>query len=205
MLAGHPFDTVKVYLQNNRKKAIPGLYRGCVYPVATDAVYCGFVIPFYTRSREQRPYTPPVCTGFLSGVLVSPIVFALDTFKVLRQTGQRVRGDLAIALLRGRGKRATVCREALALSIYMPLYDELSGARWKMDAYNAGAVTGLLSWTLTYPIDVVRNRQMAQGIGFNTAVSQGCLWSGYSVCALRAIIVNAVLFQTREWVLNGLS
>ena len=39
---------------------------------------------------------------------------------------------------------------------------------------------------------------MAQNIGIQSAISQGHLWKGYSVCAIRAILVNAAIFYTYE-------
>ena len=57
----------------------------------------------------------------------------------------------------------------------------------------------LVNWTLTYPIDVIRNRQMAQNIPYKKAIEQGNLWKGFSTCATRAIIVNSSSFYVYEF------
>ena len=62
----------------------------------------------------------------------------------------------------------------------------------------SGGLAGLLNWTTTYPIDVIRSRQIAQQISIKQAIKMGNLWKGYSVCALRAVIVNAANFWVYE-------
>ena len=62
----------------------------------------------------------------------------------------------------------------------------------------SGGIAGLLNWTFTYPIDVIRTRQMANNISIKKAINQGNLWKGYSACAMRAIIVNSASFYVYE-------
>ena len=64
----------------------------------------------------------------------------------------------------------------------------------------AGALAGLANWTMTYPFDIVKSRQIAQGLTIKEAINIGNLWKGYPVCATRAVIVNAVNFWTYETV-----
>jgi len=66
----------------------------------------------------------------------------------------------------------------------------------------SGGVAGLANWTLTYPIEVVKNRQLAQNISIRQALSQKNLLKGYPICATRATLVNAVNFWTYETVKN---
>ena len=90
----------------------------------------------------------------------------------------------------------TTMRESLAFASYFGSYDWLKTQQ--VPVLIAGGLAGLLNWTVTYPIDVIKSRQMAQNIGIREAYSQGQLWKGYSVCALRAILVNAAIFYTYE-------
>ena len=53
---------------------------------------------------------------------------------------------------------------------------------------------------ITYPIEVIKNRQMAQNIGLKDAINIGNIWKGYPICALRAVIVNSMNFWTYETV-----
>ena len=66
----------------------------------------------------------------------------------------------------------------------------------------AGALAGLANWTMTYPFDIVKSRQIAQDVSIKDAIKMGKLWKGYPVCATRAVIVNAVNFWTYETVKN---
>ena len=62
----------------------------------------------------------------------------------------------------------------------------------------AGACAGLINWTFTYPIDVIKNRQISQNCSIIVALKQKNLWKGYTFCAIRSIIVNAAVFTTYE-------
>ena len=62
----------------------------------------------------------------------------------------------------------------------------------------SGGIAGLCNWTATYPLDVIRNREIAQNINFREAMKMGGLWKGYSFCALRAVKVNAIGFFVYE-------
>ena len=68
----------------------------------------------------------------------------------------------------------------------------------KLSPLISGGIAGLLNWTFTYPIDVIRTRQMANNISIKKAINQGNLWKGYSACAMRAIIVNSASFYVYE-------
>ena len=62
----------------------------------------------------------------------------------------------------------------------------------------SGAMSGITNWTLTYPLDVIRNRQIAYNISMKEAFNQGSLWGGYRLCIIRAIFTNASVFYTYE-------
>jgi hypothetical protein len=79
---------------------------------------------------------------------------------------------------------------------YFGSYDYLRGQN--LSPFTAGAAAGLLNWTLTYPIDVVRSRQIAQGVSMRDAIGLGHLWKGYTACAVRAVLVNGVSFWVYE-------
>ena len=74
--------------------------------------------------------------------------------------------------------------------IYFSTYNYLRNK--EINILTSGGIAGLTNWTLTYPIDVIRNRVYAQKINMRDAYSQGNMWKGYSLCASRAVIVNAV-------------
>ena len=64
-------------------------------------------------------------------------------------------------------------------------------------------INGHYMWTITYPIDVIMSRQIAQNISITTALQQKNLWKGYKVCIQRAVIVNAINFKIYDTLMNG--
>ena len=193
---GHPFDTAKVFIQNNKNWRVlkpRDFYRGYRYPLISDIIYNCTAFPVYKRSQK---YTHSrFFSGFLAGVCISPMVFLFDTGKILRQTGQ----DVSLTkILKRQGKLATLCRESLAMTFYFSTYDYLKDKNYHPMLAGAGA--GITNWTASYPIDVIRGRQIAQNISLFDAYKQKNLWKGYSLCATRALLVNAGIFYTYDTV-----
>lgn len=198
---GHPFDTAKVFIQNNKNWRVlkpRDYYRGYRYPLVSDIIYNCTAFPVYKRSQK---YTDSrFLSGFLAGTAISPMVFLFDTGKILRQTGQNV--SLAKILYRN-GKLATFYRESLAMTFYFSTYDFLKEKDYHPMLAGAGA--GITNWTISYPVDVIRGRQIAQNITLREAFNMGNLWRGYSLCATRALLVNAGIFYTYDTVYNILN
>ena len=104
--------------------------------------------------------------------IVSPIVFFFDIGKIKEQTNQKLKLE---HLYKTRGLLATTLRESLAISLYFCPYFTCK-EKYNLDSFIAGGVAGITNWTLTYPIDVVRTRQIAQNISISDAIKQGKLW-----------------------------
>ena len=195
-LIGHPFDTVKVLIQNKRRwfgLPLKNYYRGWRFPLASGTIFNCTVFPIYERTL---PYThSSILSGSIAGMIVAPAVFFFEIGKIRRQTKQ----PLSLrTYLPSMGFRSTLTRETLAMSTYFGVYDYCR--REGYPALVSGGLAGLANWTSTYPIDVVKCRQIAQNITVREALRQKNLWKGYPVCALRAIVVNAVNFWVYETV-----
>ena len=194
---GHTFDTVKVLIQNN--KTWRGLkpidyYRGWKFPMTTSVLFNCTVFPVYERTIEYT--NSRILSGALAGLAVTPIVFCSEVGKIRQQTKQPISLQ---SFTKSHGRISTMARETLAMSSYFGMYkyarDDLI-----LNPIIAGGLAGWANWTLTYPFDMVKSRQIAQGLTIPQAIKQGNLWRGYPVCALRAVIVNAVNFWTYETV-----
>ena len=202
-LIGHPFDTLKVNFQNNPRTTFHSfqfrdLWRGLMYPM-------GFSILTNAVAFSSSSFLSQLCnhnhyvSGFLSGILVSPIVHFQDIGKINRQLGQPITLRSFQTL---RGIHVSVLRESTALSIYFGSYYSLREQGY--NPYISGGFSGWLNWTLTYPIDVIRGRVYGQCVSMKHAFQQGQLWRGYTLCATRAILVNSVGFAVYESVLEQL-
>ena len=198
---GHPFDTAKVLVQN--KKPWLGLpfchyYRGWKFPLFCSSIFNCTVFPMYDYSIK---YTNNFwLSGTLSGIIVSPMIFALDTFKIKKQINKPISLDLLKPM---HGIWSTIGRETLAMTVHFGVYNTL-----KYEGYSpmvSGGTAGLMNWTITYPIDVVRARQIAQHISIKDAINMGNLWKGFPICATRAILVNSCTFSAYEKVKKILS
>ena len=192
---GHPFDTAKVLIQNKKPwlgLPISSYYRGWRFPLFSAALFNCTVFPIYERTIDYTKNS--FASGFLAGTAVSPIVYLSDVGKIKQQTLQNIRLN---DFWRTYGKWATFHRETIAMSVYFGTYFDLRND-YGFHPLAAGAAAGLTNWTITYPLDSIRSRQIAQNISMKTAIKQGHLWKGYPVCAFRAMIVNAANFFVYE-------
>lgn len=184
---GHPLDTVKTLLQNGQ--SFRGLrplayYRGVAFPTVASLVFNGTAFPIFGKMHSK---TNAYVAGAVAGLAIAPIDYAFDVGKIRRQT-------LATTALHFRGMALSCSRTIVAMSVYFGVYFDLT------DQYGplvAGAAAGLANWTVTYPLDLVSTRQIAQNLRIRDAVS-GNLFKGYLPCAVRAVLVNSVTFYVYE-------
>ena len=193
---GHPFDTTKILMQNNRKwfgLPLRNYYRGWRFPLCSAIILNCITFPTVERTK---PYTQnSFLSGCIAGIAITPIVFCFDVGKIRQQTKQPITIK---TILNARGRYSTFARESLASSVYFGSYFTCRDYGWH--PLLAGGMAGLCNWTLTYPIDVIKSRQMAQNLTIKQALNIGNLWRGFSVCATRACIVNAIDFWVYETV-----
>ncbi len=195
---GHPFDTSLTLIQNKRKwwgLPIKNYYRGWRFPMTSSIAFNATVFPVVERTQR---YTGSVfLSGLLAGVCVAPFMYCFEYGKIKQQTGQRVTIN---GLLNNSGRIAMLSREMVAMSSYFGMYNYMRDNNYHV--LLSGGMAGLANWTLTYPIEVVKNRQLAQNISIRQALSQRAIWKGYPICATRAVLVNAANFWTYETVKN---
>jgi hypothetical protein len=198
---GHPMDTCLTLIQNKKQwknLKIKDYYRGYKYPLCSSIIFNCTVFPIYNRTID---YTKSgALSGLIGGICVSPMVFLSDVGKVRRQTKQEIKPR---DFLYSKGKLAIFTRECVAMTSYIGSYDYCK--QQGLHPLLGGAIAGLTNWTLTYPIDVVKSRQIAQNISIKHAIKMGNLWKGYPICAFRAIIVNATNFYVYESLMKYLN
>ena len=191
---GHPFDTTKILMQNNRKwfgLPLRNYYRGWRFPLCSAVILNSITFPTVERTK---PYTKnSFLSGCIAGIVITPIVFCFDIGKIKQQTKQPITIK---TILNARGRYSTFARESLASSIYFGSYFTCRDYGWH--PLLAGGTAGLCNWTFTYPIDVIKSRQIAQNLTIKQALNMGNLWRGYPICATRGIIVNAIDFWVYE-------
>ena len=193
-VVGHPFDTLKVLYQNKstiNNITIRNLYRGWKFPMFSASLFNCTVFPVYERSYK---YTKNhYVSGGLAGLVASPTIYSLDVGKIKKQVHQPLQLK---DFYKTKGLVTTIARDIPAMSFFFGMYNTCKNAG--MDPIVAGGIAGFFRWTSIYPIDVIRTRQMARNISIRQALKERNLWKGYSVCAARSVIVNAVNFKVYE-------
>ena len=84
---GHPFDTIKVRIQN-KKLHFSRLYAGWQYPLVSSVLVNGMLFPTYEHFNNKLN---AFWSGFISGAIVTPVVFVFDTYKINRQMYNKPR------------------------------------------------------------------------------------------------------------------
>lgn len=199
-LLGHPLDTIKVRYQNG--VSLKGLkpmhyYRGITYPLISSSIINSIIFGVYHNTIDKT--NNKIVSGALSGAAAAPLVYLFDVYKTKRQMGYNVNIK---TFLNSRGFPVAFSRETVAFSSYFISYDYFKEQGLGIGL--SGSLAGALNWTLTYPLDVIRNRQMSNDINYIEAYRQGNLWKGFNVCLARALLVNSVGFYLYEKVYNTL-
>lgn len=214
-IVGHPFDTIKVIYQNKTSmnnvciKNPFGLYRGIKYPIFASFLANLSLFPLYEQiknkmkvenniiyNKNNNSYWPSFIGGTIGGLLSTPIVFITDLAKIKKQMNGNIKINY-INLIKKRGGPITLYREGIAYGFYFYTYDKLN-YQYNWDSFWAGGIAGCVTWTVTYPIDVLKTQQMTlnnsliQCVRLNTKMSD--YWRGYIPCILRSFIVNGVSF-----------
>jgi solute carrier family 25 (mitochondrial carnitine/acylcarnitine transporter), member 20/29 len=186
---GHPLDTLKVLIQTNVPvhKTPLHFYKGVSFPLTFNVISTG--IAFEINSHVHSYTGSQFGSGFVTGVLLTPIVFYFDLGKIHKQLYPR--DSLSwMHFVSVNGLTATMMRESIATSTYMGIFFSLE-ENW--GPFVSGGIAGLASWTSTYPLDVIKTRQMKnKNLSMYDGFRLGTLWKGFGVCAIRAIVVNSV-------------
>ena len=66
------------------------------------------------------------------------------------------------------------------MTVYFGTYDYFKSKNYH--PLLSGALAGLSNWTLTYPIDVIKSRQIAQNLSIREAIRYGNVWKGIHIC-----------------------
>lgn len=197
-MIGLPLDSIKIWKQTGKPilyKNILRYYHGFSYTM-TSQVICNSSM-FYILNKADKMINNKYISGFATGVIITPLVFSFDVAKVLNQISNTPLKIRLNDIIKSKGKLTTLSRESLALNIYFGIYYDLKNQG--ISNFNAGGFAGMCNWFITYPLDIIRNRQIAYQINFKKAYYMGNLTNGLFTCLLRAYIVNAVGFQTYEY------
>jgi solute carrier family 25 carnitine/acylcarnitine transporter 20/29 len=209
-IIGHPFDTIKTLRQNKISTSVRNIsviqsFNGVGVSLiqCPPSVFISFVMNdyFYKYSNNS------ILSGMLSGLLCSIMLCPTQYIKVRQQTEKiqnkniTITNSLKYVLHSYKTLHSVLLREIPAMGIYFSTYKYLKDK--DIPIFIAGASTGILTWTITYPLDTIKSRlQSGACTTLNQSYRQGKLYYGLNYCLMRALVVNGVTFTTYEHVHN---
>ena len=198
VIIGHPLDTIKTCTQNNinwKHFTFKDYYRGSKFQLPHAMIKNGTIFPAYFFAKK---YTDSdFVAGAFAGLSTSPSQYIFDTIKIKKQTYQPFKLS---TLVHNKGKIAVLNREIFAMSIYFKTY-----SYFKEKEYHpiiGGGTSGFTSWLITYPLDVIRSRQISQNIKMSEAIKMGTLYKGILPCLYRSVLVNSAIWYVVEKIGN---
>lgn len=182
---GHPFDTIKVNLQSNKKIKINNLYNGLKYPLISNSLLVGLQFELYYKFNA-------ITAGFLTSFIIIPF----DYYKINLQNNNKFSN--LNYFLRNSVKvfPVTFLRESIALYFYFHSYEYLHKEK-KYNPLLSGGIAGASSWLTTYHLDTIKSR-MQNGLSFNESIKLENFWKGINITLIRGLIINGIGFYIAE-------
>ncbi|KAJ6649809.1 Mitochondrial basic amino acids transporter [Pseudolycoriella hygida] len=220
------------------KDSIGGLYRGISSPMGGVALVNAIIFGVYGNMQRHSSDPNSIKSHFLAGsaaglaqsVVCSPMELVKTRLQLQSQMMQhkQFRGALHCFShifktegFRGvfRGISITALRDLPGFSSYFVSYELLLKASpnpGNLYLFTAGGIAGVISWILSAPIDVIKSRLQADGMGEKQQYTgiRDCLKQSYKeeglafltrgMCStlLRAFFINAACFFVVSWTLK---
>jgi len=214
ILVGYPLDTMKVLKQNNIKINMKNSlnYNGVKYPLQLSIISNSIVFGIsntlnkynnyqYSTNKKINNNINMFINGYVAGIVSSPFVYIYDIKKTNVQTNNNNKLKDFMIKSKFNGLFMTIMRESIGFGTYFCVYDLLKN-EYKYNTEISGGLAGVTNWTITYAIDVIKNRQLSNNISIIEAYKMKNMFSGYKYCLLRAFIVNSFIFSVYEKINN---
>ena len=199
VIIGHPLDTIKTCTQNNinwKNFKIRDFYKGSTFQLPHAMIKNGTIFPayFYAKKHIESDFI----SGSFAGIVASPSQYIFDTIKIKKQTDKKIKLN---TFIKNKGKFAVVNREFFAMGIYFKTYNYFKEKNYH--PMISGGMSGFNTWLFTYPLDVIKSRQISQNIKMKDAIKMGNLYKGIVPCLSRSIIVNSLVWYIVEKIRNS--
>ena len=195
-IIGHPFDTAKTLIQNHhslRNLKFKQYYRGFLPPFLSSITLNIILFPSYEAINNINNHCYWL-SGAISGAIITPFVYSLENIKIMKQLKLPITYDI---IYRRQGLGTTFSRETMAFSIYFSTYEYAKSIG--IPAFIGGAASGITNWLVTYPLDVIKTRQIAENQSFSKAWNRGKLYKGIGIVLVRGMIVNSAVFGVYDY------
>jgi solute carrier family 25 carnitine/acylcarnitine transporter 20/29 len=198
VLTGHPLDTVKTRIQNNKPlPSLSNLYNGCRYPLIANSIVISLEFGVFQSARNHG-YSITT-SGIFAGIATSFVMAPVDRFKIKRQMSYITN----IYTNPFKGLQYVLAREVPATAIYFNSYYYY---KEKTPIMIAGGLAGMTTWSIVYPLDVIKTRMQSDLYEtLNDAFIIKGIYKGIVPCLIRSVFVNSVSFYTYECIINLLN
>lgn len=220
------------------KDSVAGLYRGISSPMGGVALVNAIVFGVYGNIQRRSADPDSIKSHFLAGsaaglaqsIVCSPMELIKTRLQLQSQNPSSKQFTGAFHCLRHifrneglrgvyRGIGITALRDLPGFSSYFVSYEMLIRATpnpGNFYLFMAGGIAGVISWVLTVPIDVIKSRLQADGMGAKQQYTgiRDCFRQSYKeegiafltrgMCStlLRAFFINAACFYVVSWTLK---
>ena len=216
-----PFDTIKTLSQSNIKLTYKGdswrtvtrrshlwLFRGTLYQLLYRTTTKALFFDISTRISTVAEITgvqhqvPTWVTGGITGLLTAPVGYTFDIFKIKVQTAHS-RVNIK-DFLNYNSLVSSFARDIPGYALYLQTYTLLRKKDYT--PFTAGALSGVTTLTMIYPIDTVRTRLIETNtLTIRDAINQSKLYRGITPALIRAAVSSAVGFSVYEHVIEFLN
>ena len=192
VIVGHPLDTVKVLQQSNnswRGLMLKDYYRGGLSILPNAVMKNSIIMPVFFKIREKTKND--LISGGIAGLASAPTQYMFDFMKIKKQTYKKYEMR---DIIKGRGKLLTATKETMGFGLYFKSFYYCREEK-KLSAPISGGVSGLALWSILYPLDTIKTRQISGDIKFRDAMAKGNLYRGFGPCVLRSILANSAIWS----------
>lgn len=173
LIVGYPLDTMKTWYQTKTRFVLnpTRLYAGILPPLILGSGVAGLCFETFERGVQ---ILPDYVAGMATGVCAASFTAIADPMKIHRQVGsggevwsggvKGMRFPLPDILPRyGRFFVHCLCREVPFCGIYFTTQHRLRRDS-DMSRGLVGAVSSVLAWTMSYPMDVMKTHNITRTI-----------------------------------------
>jgi solute carrier family 25 carnitine/acylcarnitine transporter 20/29 len=163
-LFSHPIDTVKTRVQSKIALrdaiGIKKFFSGLKWPIILVPIEKSIVFGVSQKSKEIG--ITSFWSGAIAGVVSTFIVTPMEYLKINIQKGVAMKiTNMSIKQMYS-GLIPTIFRESPGYAIYISTYDNLTyrynPEKTPIKSFILGGITGLASWLVIYPTDLVKTR-----------------------------------------------
>jgi len=208
-LIGHPLDTIKTQLQSgiSRKNIeflnFKNLYKGVQYQLCISIINSS--LTFYMFDKIYSQTNSSILAGSIAGITSGLFINPIEIYKVRTQCNNFTTSSNT-KIPKSLGLKYTMTREIFAFTTYFTVYTKLKERENPFPTPINGGLAGCASWCIGYPIDTLKTIKQS-GIGthpntsssIKTLLKTSILYRGFSICMLRAFLVNSINFTIYEY------